>query len=108
MSQSQDWKPCVCQVDFDRVNRVALTRSHELISALFPGGVTGGTQYVIPRRKDGRLSSIFLDSGSWSDFAVVAHGDDIVGLVAHIFDLTRRDAAQLVAAVLGIEWRLRR
>ena len=34
-----DRKPCVCPVDFDRVNRVALTRSHELIAALLPGGV---------------------------------------------------------------------
>jgi hypothetical protein len=53
MSQSQgNWKPCVCEVDFDRVNRVALTRSHELIAALLPGGVTNGTQFVIPRQKD--------------------------------------------------------
>jgi hypothetical protein len=93
MSQSQDdWKPCVCPVDFDRVNQVALTRSHELIRALLPGGVTSVTQCFIPRRKDLRLISIFLDSGRWSDFALVAHGDDIVGLVAHVFDLTRRGA----------------
>jgi hypothetical protein len=104
MSQSQDdWKPYVCPVDFDRVNRVVLTRSHELMHALLPGGVTNGTQCFIPRRKDRRLISISVDSGRWSDFALVEQGDDIVDLVAHVFDLTRRDAAQLVAAVLGIE-----
>jgi hypothetical protein len=86
MPQSQDtWKPCVCEVDFDRVNRAALARSRELISALLPGGVTSGTQYVIPRQKDRPLLSIFLDSGRWSDFAIVAHGDDPVSLVSHVF-----------------------
>jgi hypothetical protein len=106
MSQSQDnWKPCVCEVDFDRVNRAALTRSHKLIPTLLPGGVTSGTQYVIPRRRDRRLLSIFLDSGRWSDFAIVAHGDDLVGLVAHALDITERDAARLIAHLLGIEWR---
>jgi hypothetical protein len=95
---SESWRPCVCEVDFDRVNGAALTRSHELIPALLPGGVTSGTQYVIPRQKDRRLLSIFLDSGKWSDFEVVAHGDDLV-------DITQRDTARLIAVVLDVEWR---
>jgi hypothetical protein len=105
MRVSGHLKPCVCKVDFDRINREALTRSRELIPALLPGGVSGGRQYVIPRQKDRRLLSIFLDSGRWSDFAIVAHGDDLVSLVSHAFDMTERVAARLIAHLLGIEWR---
>jgi hypothetical protein len=106
MPQSEDnWKPCVCEVDFDRVNRAALTLSREFIPALFPGGVSTGPQYVVPRPSDRRLLSIFLDSGKWSDFQVVDHGGDLIGLIAHVFGITPRDAAQLIAATLGIEWR---
>ena len=55
MLQSKDnWKPCVCEVDFDRVNRAALARSYELIPALFPGGVTSGPQDVVPRPNEPR------------------------------------------------------
>jgi hypothetical protein len=102
---SESWRRCVWPVDFDRVNRAALARSRELIPWLLPGGVTSGTRYVIPRQKDRRLFSIFLDSGRWSDFAIVAHGDDLVGLIAHAPDITQRDAARLIAVVLDIEWR---
>jgi hypothetical protein len=106
MSQSQDnWKPCVCLVDLDRVNQAALSRSHELIPALLPRGVTSGAQYVVPSRDERRLISIFLDSGKWSDFDDVAHGDGVVGLVAHVFNVSHRDAARLIAHLLGIEWR---
>jgi hypothetical protein len=105
MSQSQDnWKPCVCPVDFDRVNRVGLARSHELIAELLPGGLTSGAQYVVPSRDERRLISIFVDSGKWSDFDVVAHGDGLVGLAAHVFHVSHRDAARLIAHLLGIEW----
>jgi hypothetical protein len=108
MLQSKDnWKPCVCEVDFDRVNRAALARSYELIPALFPGGVTSGPQDVVPRPNDRRLVSIFLDTGKWGDFAVVAQGDKIEGFIAQAFNITRRDAARLITATLGIEWRLR-
>jgi hypothetical protein len=96
-------KRCVCSVDLDRVNQAALSRSHELISALLP---LGGAQYVVPRRDDRRLISIFLDCGKWSDFDVVAHGDRLVGLAAHILlNISHRDAARLIADLLGIEWR---
>jgi hypothetical protein len=35
----------------------------------------------------------------------VAHGDDLVGLIAYSLDITERDAARLIAVVLDIEWR---
>jgi hypothetical protein len=106
MSKSRhNRKPCVCPVDFDRVNQDALARSRELISALLPGGVTSGSQYVIPRPASRRLLSIFLDTGRWSDFAIVAHGDDLVGFVAHALRIPQRDAARLITAVIGTEWR---
>jgi hypothetical protein len=83
MSKSRHRKLCVCPVDVARLNRVALAHSRELISALLPGGVTSGPQYVVPLPADRRVLSIFLDSGKWSDFAIVAHGDDLIGFVAH-------------------------
>lgn len=98
------WKPCVCPVDFERVNRAALARSRELIPALLPGGVTSGHQYVIARLSDQRVVSIFLDRGNWTDWEIVAHGDDAVRLIAHSFGISQRDAAQLIARWLDIEW----
>jgi hypothetical protein len=103
MSRSR--KPCVCPVDFDRVNRAALARSRELIPTLLPGGVTTGHQYVIPRLNAPGIVSIFLDRGKWSDWEVVAHGDDPVGLIAHTLGISPREAAQLIARCLDIEWR---
>jgi hypothetical protein len=82
-------------------NQAALAQSHELISRLLPSGVTHGTQFVVPKGR--RLLSIFLDSGKWSEFDVVAHGDGLVGLVAHIFDMTDGDAAGFIGAVLAVE-----
>jgi hypothetical protein len=35
----------------------------------------------------------------------LAHGDDLVGLVAHVFNVSHRDAARLIAHLLGIDWR---
>jgi putative DNA primase/helicase len=105
MPVSRRRKLCVCPVDLDRVNQAALSQSHEVIPSLLPGGVTGGTQYVVPSKDERRLLSIFLDSGKWSDFKVVAHGGDLVGLIAHVFNLSERDAARLIAHLLDIEWR---
>jgi hypothetical protein len=109
MSRSRyGWKPCVCPVDFDRVNRAALARSRELVPTLLPGGVTTGHQYVIPRLNDPGIVSIFRDRGNWSDSEVVAHGDDAVGLIAYSLGISQRDAAQLIARWLDIDWRRRR
>jgi hypothetical protein len=86
------------------VNQAALARSRELIATIMPSSVTHGTQTVVPSRDGRRLTSIFPASGKWAVFDVVAHGDDLVGLVAHAFDMTPGDAAGFITAVLGIEW----
>jgi hypothetical protein len=105
MQKRRRLKRCVCPVDLNHVNHAALSRSHELIPAILPRGMTCRTQYVVPSRDKRRLVSIFLDSGKWGDFAILAHGDDLVGLIAHVFNVSHRDAARLIAHFLGIEWR---
>jgi hypothetical protein len=82
MSKSRHQKPCVCPVDVARLNRVALAHSRDLISALLPGGATSGPQYVVRFRP---IDASFQSSSTAAsaDFAIVAHGDDLIGFVAH-------------------------
>jgi hypothetical protein len=70
-------------IDVACVDPPARVRSSELIPILVQSSVTSGQQYVISGRNDRRLVSIFLDAGRSSDFEVVAHVDDLAGLIAH-------------------------
>lgn len=97
-------KRCACPAVFDRVNQAALTRCRQIIAALLPNGETSGTQYVVVDQDERRIISVFFDTGKWIELDAVAHGDGLVGLIAHALDLRRCDPARLIAHLLGIEW----
>jgi hypothetical protein len=95
------------RVDFARINREALARLPDILRRWLPGGRIEGAEYVAlnPRRADHRLGSfkISLETGQWADFAVAgARGGDVVSLAAYLGGIGQAEAAERLAAMLGI------
>lgn len=101
--------PLARLVDFDKVNQAALAHPHHLLAELLPGGVIQGYEYVVrnPRRLDRRPGSFSINcrTGRWADFAVDARGGDLVSLVAYLLNIRQRHAAEVVAHIVGVDWR---
>jgi hypothetical protein len=98
------------QIDFARVNRAALAALPTLLARWLPGGRTEGPEYVAlnPRRADRRPGSFRINTrtGRWADFAVKsARGGDVVSLAAYLGDVGQGEAAERLAAMLGVEAR---
>jgi hypothetical protein len=95
------------RVDYARINRAALARLPDILAGWLPGGRIEGAEYVAlnPRRADQRPGSfkINLDTGRWADFAVEgARGRDVISLAAYLGGIGRVEAAERLAAMLGI------
>ncbi len=94
-------------LDFDKVNRAALSALPDILARWLPGGRREGREYVVrnPRRPDRRPGSfrINLSSGKWSDFATGDAGGDPVSLAAFLFSLSQVEAARRLADMLGID-----
>lgn len=94
-------------VDFDRVNRAAISALPTLVARWLPGGRREGREYVVrnPMRADNRPGSfrINLSTGRWSDFATGDAGGDPISLAAFLFSLTQVEAARRLADMLGID-----
>jgi hypothetical protein len=100
---------CVCPVDFDAINRAAISTIRDLLPALVPGGDESPNVDAlrnVQRRGNGPLGSLLLNrlAGSWGHYEVVAQGDDLVRFIAHSLGISQHGAAQIIAAFLGIEW----
>ena len=94
-------------IDFGWINRAALARLPDILAHWLPGGRIEGAEYVAlnPRRADHRPGSfkINLDTGQWADFAVEgARGRDVVSLAAYLGGIGQVEAAERLAAMLGI------
>lgn len=92
--------------DFKKINGAALQRVDGVLERWAPGGKTRGREYVPrnptrPDKKPGSFS-INLDTGAWSDFATKDKGGDLISLVAYIDQVKQGDAAQRLAAFLGM------
>jgi hypothetical protein len=101
------------RIDFNRVNRAALAALPALLARWLPGGRTEGAEYVVlnPRRIDHRPGSFRINTrtGRWADFAIGgACGGDVVSLAAYLGDIRQVQAAERLAAMLGIEARRER
>jgi hypothetical protein len=93
-------------VDFDGVNRVALTHLTSLVRTWLPDGARRGHEWVArnPRRADRHPGSfsVNLTNGKWADFAVGDKGGDPVSLAAYVFNTSQADAARTLAIALGV------
>jgi hypothetical protein len=93
--------PCV---DFDAVNRAALSHLPSLCLQWLPDGKRRGHEWVSlnPRRKDRHAGSfsVNLNTGRWADFAVGDKGGDVVSLAAYLFGTSQVDAARTLAITL--------
>ena len=71
-----------CHLDFDAINRSALTVLPSLLARWAPGGTVHGSEYVArnPTRADLRPGSfkVNLRSGKWADFATGDKGGDTI------------------------------
>lgn len=95
------------RIDFGQINSAALARLREILARWLPGGRIEGVEYVAlnPRRADRRPGSfkINLATGRWADFAVAgARGCDVVSLAAYLGGIGQTEAAERLAAMLGI------
>jgi hypothetical protein len=94
------------RIDFERVNRVALSNAEAVVRAFLPDGSRAGSEWVAlnPQRADKRSGSfkVNIASGKWSDFSSGDRGGDLVSLTAFLTGLTQRDAAIRLAESLGV------
>lgn len=95
----------VGEIDYWRVHAYALERLGQLLVRVLPlGGFVN--RYTTWRGRHDESSNwieVSLLTGDWSDPAARKHGNDLVGLVAHVYRLTPRRAAIRLGQWLGIE-----
>ncbi|MGH7112969.1 MAG: hypothetical protein ACREE9_00545 [Stellaceae bacterium] len=94
------------RIDFAGINRAALGHADLILARWLPGGRYEGAEYVVrnPKRPDRKPGSfkINLKTGAWADFAIQIKGRDLVSLAAYLFDLHQSEAAQRLAAMIGL------
>ena len=94
-------------MDYPSIRREALPLLPALLRRWLPGGRRSGWEWVAtnPTRLDRHAGSfkINLRTGRWADFATDAKGRDVIGLAAYLFGISRREAAQNLANMLGIQ-----
>jgi hypothetical protein len=95
----------VGQVNFWRVHAYALDRLDELLEHVLPAHelINGDTTWRGRANAHGNWTEVSLLSGEWFDPKAHKRGNDLVGLIAHVFRMSRRRAAIRLAAELGIE-----
>jgi hypothetical protein len=97
------------RVNFEQVNSAALAVLPSLLARWLPSGRIQGHEYVAlnPKRADRRPGSfsINISNGKWADFACDARGGDVVSLFAYLGGIGQVEAAEKLAAILGIEAR---
>jgi len=97
-------------VNFERVNKAALSVLPRLLNRWLPDGRVEGVEYVArnPNRADRHPGSfkINLRTGCWSDFAEPgAAGGDPISLAAYLAGISQVEAAEQLAKMLGVEAR---
>jgi hypothetical protein len=94
------------KIDFDLINRAALSALPILLRRWLPDGHQRGREWVArnPTRDDRRLGSFCINtrSGRWADFADSVTGGDVVSLYAYLRNLGQGDAARELAQLLRI------
>ncbi len=96
-------------VDFEAINRAALSCLPALLRRWLPDGRLLGREYTArnPRRADRHPGSfrINIHSGTWADFATGDKGGDVVSLAAYLSGTGQAEAARSLADMLGVRHR---
>ena len=92
----------------DAVNRAALARLPEVLARILPRGRKIGAQFRCGSLdgEPGDSLAVALTGdrrGAWSDFAAGCRGGDPVSLAAAVWRCRQIEAAQRLAAMLGME-----
>lgn len=92
-------------LDFPAIARAALPHMPELCRRWLPGGREVGRNWICGGLAGGRGRScrVNLRNGRWADFATGETGGDAIDLCAAIHRLSKREAAERLAAMLGME-----
>lgn len=94
-------------IDFDAVNRAALSALPSLLNRWLPDGRTHGHEFTAknPLRSDRRAGSFRINTitGRWSDFATGDKGGDPVSLAAYLSGTGQVEAARKLADMLGLK-----
>ena len=90
---------------FEKLHRDSLSYLPAILQRLLPDGRVEGHEYVAlnPRRADTKHGSfkVNLRTARWADFAVNIHGGDVVSLAAYLLVLSQREAAEVIARIIG-------
>ncbi len=95
------------RVNFDGINRAALSNARVLLGRWLPDGKLLGHEWTArnPRRSDQKPGSfrVNVTTGRWADFATGDRGSDLVSLAAflHCGD-DQGEAAKRLAEALGV------
>ncbi len=94
------------RIDFDEVNRVALSALPDILQRWLPDGHRRGNEWVArnPKRADKSPGSfkVNLRTGRWADFATGDKGGDVVSLAAYLDGSRQIEAAQSLSQMLGL------
>lgn len=90
--------------DIAAVAAAALPHLPELCRRWLPGGRLIGREWTCGslRGEPGASCRVNTRTGRWADFATGQTGGDAVSLAAAIFRLSQREAADRLAAALGL------
>ena len=91
-------------LDFDAIARAALQHAVAICERLLPGGKLRGREWSCGnlRGDPGESCSVNTQTGKWADFASNAKGGDLISLAAAVHGLTQMEAAERLAAMMGI------
>jgi hypothetical protein len=101
----QERKVAVGQIDYFKVHAYALDRLDELLGTVLPDGdfTDNGTAWRGRHDERAHWITVSLLSGEWFDPIARKRGNDLVGLIADVYRMSRRRAAIRLAQQLGIE-----
>ncbi len=94
------------RLDFEAINRAALSGLPALVRRWLPDGRLLGREYTArnPTRADRRRGSfrVNVNTGKWADFATDDAGGDVVSLAAYLSGTGQAEAARALADMLGV------
>jgi hypothetical protein len=94
-------------IDFEAINRAALSALPALLARWLPRGQQRGRRWHArnPTRDDRHLGSFSVDlvTGRWADFATGDTGGDVINLYAYLRGIRQAEAARELARMLGIQ-----